>query len=61
MRGDGFEAGVAFEIAGVIGEDSEDFVNVHGGGESGVLDLNAFHFVLYWQRTPLDVNLVAGW
>jgi hypothetical protein len=48
----GFEEGEAGEVASIQGKDAFDAVDVHGGGDAGVVDLDAGYALIYQETTP---------
>ena len=52
----GFHEWKAHEVARIQGEDAGDAVDAHGGGNAGVMDLDAGNVVSHQKPAPLGVN-----
>jgi hypothetical protein len=48
---------VAAEVTGVVGEDAIDPVNSHRGDESGIVNLNSLHVMLYDELPPFRIDV----
>lgn len=57
MGMNGLDAGKAGEVGGVQSEDVRDVVDEHGGGEPGVMDLDASNVVGLDEGAPSSIDL----